>query len=105
MSSRLSAVLGVLMIIATPALGQPSTWVPDKAHSEVTFSILHLSLANVRGRFGDIRGTVRLDPSDILKSAVDVTIDVSTVLRARIANRTAGFRGRQQLIGLPSESG
>lgn len=79
MIKRLSAVLGTVVIIAAPALGQPSTWVPDVAHSEVTFSILQLSLANVRGRFGDIRGSVRLDPSDVLDSTANVTIDVSTV--------------------------
>ena len=68
------------LALATPlAFAQSSTWVPDKAHSEVDFSILHLSLSNVRGHFGNLGGTIILDESDITKSIVDISIDVSTV--------------------------
>ena len=79
MINRLLALAGVLAIATPLAIAQTSTWVPDKAHSEVNFSILHMSLANVRGRFGDIGGTVALDQSDITKSAANITIGVSTV--------------------------
>ena len=40
------------------APAQTSTWVPDKAHSEVDFSILHMGLSHVNGRFGNIGGAV-----------------------------------------------
>jgi len=79
MIKRFLLFAGLLAIIAPVALAQAATWVPDKAHSEVTFSILHLNLDHVRGRFGNISGTVILDQSDITKSTVNVTIDVSTV--------------------------
>ena len=79
MIKRFSLVLGALAFSAPLAQAQTSTWVPDKAHSEVTFSILHLSLANVRGRFGNIGGTIVLNQADITKSTVNVTIDVTTV--------------------------
>jgi polyisoprenoid-binding protein YceI len=71
---------GCILLMSAPlALAQTSTWVPDKAHSEVNFSVVHLSLSNVRGRFGNIGGTIVLNQSDITKSTVNVTIDVSTV--------------------------
>ena len=57
----------------------PSTWVPDKAHSGVEFSILHMGLSNVRGHFGNIGGTLVVNDADITKSSVNVTIDVTTV--------------------------
>ncbi len=79
MIPSLSSVAGLLLLSAPLALAQTSTWVPDKAHSEVDFSILHLGLSNVRGHFGDIGGTITLNESDIAKSTVNVTIDVSTV--------------------------
>jgi polyisoprenoid-binding protein YceI len=79
MFKRLTALAGILVIFAPIALAQTATWIPDKAHSEVNFSILHLELDHVRGRFGNIGGTVRLDQSDITKSKVNVTIDVTTV--------------------------
>src|ERR1700692_4938594 len=74
------AFLTVILTLAGPlALAQTSTWVPDKAHSEVDFSTIHMSLSNVRGHFGNIGGTIFLNESDVTKSAVNVTIDVSTV--------------------------
>ena len=79
MKKHLSLLVGAVALISPLAIAQTSTWVPDKAHSEVTFSVLHLSLANVRGRFGNIGGSIVWNESDITKSTVNVTIDVSTV--------------------------
>ena len=79
MKKHLSLLVGAVALISPLAIAQTSTWVPDKAHSEVTFSVLHLSLANVRGRFGNIGGSVVWNESDVTKSTVNVTIDVSTV--------------------------
>lgn len=76
---RLSSLAATLALAAPLALAQTSTWVPDKAHSAVDFSILHMSLSNVRGHFGNIGGTIVLNDSDITKSTVNVTIDVTTV--------------------------
>ena len=80
MITRFASVLATLALAAAPlALAQTSTWVPDKAHSEVDFSILHMSLTNIHGRFGNIGGKVVLNDADITKSNVNVTIDVTTV--------------------------
>jgi polyisoprenoid-binding protein YceI len=76
---RLVLVTGILALAAPLALAQTSTWIPDKAHSEVDFSILHMSLANVRGRLGNIGGQIVLNDADITKSTVSVTIDMTTV--------------------------
>jgi polyisoprenoid-binding protein YceI len=80
MITRFASVLATLALATAPlALAQTSTWVPDKAHSEVDFSILHMSLTNIHGRFGNIGGKVVLNDADITKSNVNVTIDVTTV--------------------------
>jgi polyisoprenoid-binding protein YceI len=76
---RLSLLVVALTIFGSLAFAQTSTWVPDKAHSGVDFSILHLSLSNVRGHFGNIGGAIVLNAADITKSTVNVTIDVTTV--------------------------
>jgi polyisoprenoid-binding protein YceI len=70
MKRHLSLLVGAIALLSHLGSAQTSTWVPDKAHSEVAFSVLHLGLANVRGRFGNIGGS---------KSTVNVTIDVTTV--------------------------
>ncbi|HUB30774.1 MAG TPA: YceI family protein [Terracidiphilus sp.] len=74
------ALLPLLFPLAgSLALAQTSTWVPDKAHSEVDFSVSHLTLTNVHGRFGNIGGTIAWNESDITKSTVNMTIDVTSV--------------------------
>jgi polyisoprenoid-binding protein YceI len=76
---RLALLTGFLTLAGSLALAQTSTWVPDKAHSEVDFSILHMSLSHVNGRFGNIGGAITYDEADITKSTVNVTIDVTSI--------------------------
>lgn len=74
------SLLAVVLSLAAPlAMAQTSTWVPDKNHSEVDFSILHMSLSKVHGRFGNIGGSIVMNDADITKSTLNVTIDVTTV--------------------------
>ena len=77
---RLAMILGVLaMAMPMMAVAQTSTWSPDKAHSEVDFSILHMSLSKVHGRFGVSGGQIQWNEADITKSTVNVTIDVASI--------------------------
>lgn len=92
MTHRLSSVVSMLLLSAPLALAQTATWVPDKAHSEVDFSIIHLGLSNVRGHFGNIGGLITLNESDVTKSTVNVTIDVSTV-DTGVAARDGDLKG------------
>ena len=76
---RLAMMLGVLATAVPMAVAQTSTWVPDKAHSEVDFSILHMSLSKVHGRFGNLGGQIVWNDADVTKSTVNMTIDVTSV--------------------------
>jgi len=91
MIRRLVSFLGILALATPLALAQTSTWVPDKAHSGVDFSILHMSLSQVRGHFGNIGGSIVLNEGDITKSTVNVTIDVTTV-DTGVAGRDADLK-------------
>ena len=80
MMKRLAVTLGMLAVaVPMMAVAQTSTWTPDKAHSEVDFSILHMSLSKVHGRFGISGGQIQWNEADVTKSTVTVTIDVNTV--------------------------
>jgi polyisoprenoid-binding protein YceI len=69
-----------LLALSAPfALAQASTWASDPAHSEVDFSIKHMSVSNVHGRFGKVNATISLNAADITKSIVIATIDTTTV--------------------------
>jgi polyisoprenoid-binding protein YceI len=74
------AILSCILALAAPlAFAQTSTWVSDPNHSEVDFSITHMSISNVHGRFGNVAATLVLDQADVTKSTVTATIGVSTV--------------------------
>jgi polyisoprenoid-binding protein YceI len=76
---RFALVTGILALAAPLALAQTSTWISDPAHSEVDFSISHLTISNVHGRFGTVAATLAFNEADITKSSVKATIDVTGV--------------------------
>lgn len=76
---RFALFVLALAAFAPLAAAQTSTWVPDKDHSSVDFSILHMSLSKVHGHFGKITGTVVWNETDVTKSNVNVTIDTTTI--------------------------
>ena len=74
---RLTLLTGILALAAPLALAQTSTWTSDPAHSEVDFSVSHLTVSNVHGRFGHVNATIAYNEADVTKSTVNATIDVS----------------------------
>jgi polyisoprenoid-binding protein YceI len=56
-----------------------NTWHIDAAHSGINFSIRHLMVSKVRGRFAKFAGTARLDDGDLTASSVEATIDASSI--------------------------
>jgi polyisoprenoid-binding protein YceI len=65
--------------MATLGHAQSSPLKIDPAHSAANFSVRHLGISNVHGRFGGVGGEVVLDPKDLTKSSVKATIDTTTV--------------------------
>ena len=51
----------------------------DTTHSSVDFSIRHLVIAKVRGRFTQFKGLIELDPDDHSKSKVSVEIEAASI--------------------------
>jgi len=73
-----------------PATGTSAAWQLDPAHTHVEFSVKHLMLARVKGRFAGVTGTVEMgaDPS---ASTVDVVIGAASI-DTREAKRDAHLR-------------
>lgn len=75
---RKTLFLLLLAAAAAPALAA-ETYVIDASHSVVGFSVRHLMVANTKGTFSDVKGTVVADPDDLAKSGVEVTIGVASI--------------------------
>jgi polyisoprenoid-binding protein YceI len=54
-------------------------WTLDTAHSGIAFSVRHMVVAKVRGRFASWSGTVELDEADLARSHVAVEIDARSI--------------------------
>lgn len=92
---KLARFVPALLVFTTAvALAQtaPSTWKTDPAHSEVDFTIKHMALSNVRGRFGTVDATLMWDDQDPTKSTVNATIDVTGV-DTGVPNRDNDLKG------------
>ena len=48
-----------------------TTWQIDPAHTEIEFSVRHLMISTVRGRFGNVTGTITIDEADPARSSVE----------------------------------
>jgi polyisoprenoid-binding protein YceI len=54
------------------------TWAIDPVHSEVSFTVKHMMVSKVRGRFDTFEGTIVTGP-DPLSSSVTASVDLSSV--------------------------
>jgi polyisoprenoid-binding protein YceI len=63
----------------TAATPQTATWKLDPAHSVAEFKVRHMMITNVKGQFTGVSGSLTLDPNDMTKSAVEATIDATSI--------------------------
>ena len=61
------------------ATAQKTTWTIDTAHSHIGFSVRHMMITTVKGRFTGVEGELQLDERDASESEVRVTIAAASV--------------------------
>ena len=54
-------------------------WEIDKAHSNLEFSVRHMMISNVKGRFKNFGGDIKLNLDKIENSAVKLEIEASSI--------------------------
>jgi len=65
---------------ADPARVTAGTYTTDPNHSQVGFEVMHFGFNPYFGLFGDVAGTLSIDPKSLSAAKVDVTIPVSSVV-------------------------
>ncbi|HVR40169.1 MAG TPA: YceI family protein [Thermoanaerobaculia bacterium] len=73
-----SILLLTVILAAVPLFAAPETFVPDKAHSEVTFRVKHF-VTMVTGRFGEFDATINIDREKPAASTVEFTINPASI--------------------------
>lgn len=56
-----------------------NNWNLDTVHSGINFTVRHMVVSKVRGRFAKFSGSVALDEGDLTRSVVEATIDTSSI--------------------------
>ena len=78
-------------VTTTSQGSKPTQWQIDSAHSAAHFSIRHLMIANVRGDFSKLSGSVFLDPADLTRSTVEASLETASI-NTREPQRDAHLR-------------
>lgn len=73
----LSAILMVSAISFVSA--QKTTWTLDKAHSKLTFTVVHLLMSEVDGVFKDYSATIMTSKEDFSDAVFELNADLTTV--------------------------
>jgi polyisoprenoid-binding protein YceI len=67
-------------ILLTVSIGfAADTYIPDKGHSSVGFTVTHMLISKVNGRFNDFDAVVVYDPQDITKSSLSGKIKSASI--------------------------
>jgi len=66
-------------VTATSQSSKPTEWQIDPSHSAAHFSVRHLMISNVRGEFSKLNGNATLDPADLTRSTVEVSLETSSI--------------------------
>ncbi len=54
-------------------------WNIDPSHSTAEFTVRHLMITNVKGRFGKLEGSVNYDPERPEATTIEATIDATSI--------------------------
>lgn len=54
-------------------------WQIDTSHSDIQFSVRHMMISKVRGRFENFSGTVNFDESNPTNTTVEIAVDLNSI--------------------------
>lgn len=60
-------------------MAETQKWVIDPSHTSVEFSVRHMMVARVKGRFGKVEGVIVGDPNDLTKVSIEAKIDAASI--------------------------
>lgn len=72
-------VLNAIVLLAITSQVSAQKWNIDKSHSKVTFSVTHLMISEVEGKFKIYNGSVQASKEDFSDAQIDFSIDVNSI--------------------------
>ncbi len=72
-------ILAVLAVSALVGTAQTKTWTNDPAHSRLGFTVKHLTVSEIDGRFSDFSIKVTTSKADYSDAKIEVTAKVASI--------------------------
>lgn len=76
---RFNILFSLILFSTFSLMAQKTGWTMDKAHSSVSFSIRHLVISEVTGKFKDFDISLNATKDDFTDAVVDATIKVASI--------------------------
>lgn len=76
---RRTILCSIASFIAALSVSAQTTWIADKAHTQITFSVTHLLISEVTGRFSDFDVTFHDANEDFTDGTIRVTIRTASI--------------------------
>jgi len=71
--------LASALVLTISAWASASEWTVDKAHSSIGFTVSHMVISKVPGKFTDFDGAVTFDPAHPADGSVSFTIQAASI--------------------------
>ncbi len=75
---RTGMLLSAMLLLASLSIGQ-TKWVVEKSHSNINFTVAHLVVSEVTGKFKDFTGTIESSKEDFSDMKVHIAIKAGSV--------------------------
>ncbi|MBS2030556.1 MAG: polyisoprenoid-binding protein [Deltaproteobacteria bacterium] len=72
-------MLAMSLLVGAPALAHASSYEIDPVHTTTGFSVKHMMVATVHGRFEKVSGTVSIDDANPANDKINVDIDATSI--------------------------
>jgi polyisoprenoid-binding protein YceI len=77
--TTISLLASALVLISLNSMAQVTKWAVDKGHSNVKFTVTHMTVSEVEGSFKIFDGTMEHTKADFTDAKVNFSVDVNSV--------------------------
>lgn len=74
---RIASALCIVAVLASTSMAE--SWSVDPVHSIVEFSVRHMVISKVKGRFDEFEGTVDFDGKSPAGGSVELTVQIASI--------------------------
>ncbi len=76
---KMKKILAALLLVASASAFGQQKWTVDPSHSGVRFTVMHIMVSEVEGRFTKFNGTIDAPWPNFVNAKISFTVDVNSI--------------------------